>query len=1006
MLKSLYCIGVVSLYYVIQGLDISRYQQTLTDHAIHCFDRNEGLKSTSLPETDNWNWVLETNQFVPNQYQRTPYISNGYIGQRLPAEGVGYWIDIDKDGEYVRNSWPLDQPRATFGTVAGFWNLQSRMKHVLLPDNLKKGGESVLSGIPDWTGLILTTRDGHAYRPGVDKKTVVGFQQSLSVRNGLVHTNVTWSPTHGLEYQLNFTVLAHRARPNVGIVRLDLSANKEVNCSIIDILDGAGAVRAQFNDKAFETADNAIWTSVKPRGINYKTAHIYSTVTYESSDEGMLKNIEQTRKDATFSPWASQNASTVAQSWDILLKNEQSVTFYKYVGIASDDAFPHAAHKTAIRSALEAKATGWHSLLEEHESAWSQVWDSADIIIPGDTKLQTTVRASLFHILTNLRSESEDKRGMSDNSITVGGLSSDSYAGLVFWDADTWVYPSMLALHRGYASTINNYRGRLLPQAIKNAQFYNYSGALYPWTSGRFGNCTGTGVCKDYQYHLNTDIALAHWQYFQSTHDTAWLRNKGWPVIKNVADMFAAYVVLNETTQEYKTILLGEPDEFAYFKNNGAYTNAGIKRLLGDIAPAAAKTLNHKIPRNWSRIAEKIRIPIDDKSNITLGFDGMQGDWKVKQASVALLNYPLQYQISEDHTRNDMAYYSLINTADGPAMTWSIFAISEAQLQESGCAAYTYLLRSGEPYFRQPFYQFSETAVDNYENSDDFNPAFPFGLYPAFPFLTGAGGYLQVFTHGLTGMRPHLDYLFFDPTLPPQIPEGIIVKGIKWQGASFDISIQLDYTTIGRRKLSVSADKVPAAIRIGKQNLSHGDYKLLPGEILTIPTRRPDRNNLHNGNINLALCKPIDANTGLMGSAEQSWVFGRYPSSAVDGSNATVWQPLSPEPASISVALEQRVNVSQIIINWGSTPAYGFTIHGHKGETDMTTTSILYHTSKVEISAPYNSSDVYEVKIREGNTTIVQLPSIFEATSISLTIEGTQGEEQRLGATVAEMVIL
>jgi hypothetical protein len=34
----------------------------------------------------------------------------------------------------------------------------------------------------------------------------------------------------------------------------------------------------------------------------------------------------------------------------------------------------------------------------------------------------------------------------------------------------------------------------------------------------------------------------------------------------------------------------------------------------------------------------------------------MQGDWKVKQASVALMNYPLEYQISEEHARNDMAY--------------------------------------------------------------------------------------------------------------------------------------------------------------------------------------------------------------------------------------------------------------------------------------------------------------------------------------------------------------
>lgn len=340
-------------------------------------------------------------------------------------------------------------------------------------------------------------------------------------------------------------------------------------------------------------------------------------------------------------------------------------------------------------------------------------------------------------------------------------------------------------------------------------------------------------------------------------------------------------------------------------------------------------------------------------------------------------------------------------------MTWSIFAISEAQLQESGCAAYTYLVRSGEPYFRPPFYQFSETAVDNYENSDDFNPAFPFGLYPAFPFLTGAGGYLQVFTHGLTGMRPHLDYLFFDPTLPPQIPDGVTIKGIKWQGASFEISIQLEYTTITRQELSVPADKVPANIRIGKQNSSHGDYKLLGGDKLRISTRRPDRNNTtYNGDSNLALCRPVDVNTAFSELQEQRWVFGHYPASIVDGSNATVWQPLSPKRASVTISFGRKVNVTEMIVNWGSTPARGFTIHGHEDNGIQTTTLLLYETNQVEISAPFNASDINEVKIREGNTTIVQLPEAVEATAVSLTIEGTQGDEQRLGATVAELIIL
>lgn len=96
----------MSFYYATQLLDLSRYRQKLTDHAFHWelwLGYTEGLKSSSLPNTHDWSWILETNEFVPNKYQRTPYVANGYIGQRLPAEGVGYWIDINEDGEYMNN---------------------------------------------------------------------------------------------------------------------------------------------------------------------------------------------------------------------------------------------------------------------------------------------------------------------------------------------------------------------------------------------------------------------------------------------------------------------------------------------------------------------------------------------------------------------------------------------------------------------------------------------------------------------------------------------------------------------------------------------------------------------------------------------------------------------------------------------------------------------------------------------------------------------------------------
>lgn len=51
-------------------------------------------------------------------------------------------------------------------------------------------------------------------------------------------------------------------------------------------------------------------------------------------------------------------------------------------------------------------------------------------------------------------------------------------------------------------------------------------------------------------------------------------------------------------------------------------------------------------------------IPYEEKEKIIVEFSGMDGTWRVKQASVGLINYPLQFQLSDTQARNDVAYVS------------------------------------------------------------------------------------------------------------------------------------------------------------------------------------------------------------------------------------------------------------------------------------------------------------------------------------------------------------
>lgn len=324
-------------------------------------------------------------------------------------------------------------------------------------------------------------------------------------------------------------------------------------------------------------------------------------------------------------------------------------------------------------------------------------------------------------------------------------------------------------------------------------------------------------------------------------------------------------------------------------------------------------------------------------------------------------------------------------------MTWSMFAINEAQLQEQGCAAYTYLQRGSHPYIRAPFFQLSEQVSDDWHTNQ--------GTHPAFPFLTGYGGYLQVLTHGFTGFRAQEDAFFMDPMMVPQIPEGIKIKGLKYQGSVFDVEIGLENSTITRKRGAVASGSgtlSPIIVRIGGKACKRGDYPLAVGESLTLQTRRPDLN----GTIiagNLAQCRPI--------SSEHKWVPGSIPQAAVDGSNATTWQPLTPQLASLTIDLGNICRVSGVSINWGPTPPTAFTISGrNNSECEF---AEIFMTEDIAISEPYlGPEEAKIVRIRPGNSTMYLFGEIHQARFVRLSIEGTQGDDKSTGATVAEVAIL
>lgn len=172
------------------------------------------------------------------------------------------------------------------------------------------------------------------------------------------------------------------------------------------------------------------------------------------------------------------------------------------------------------------------------------------------------------------------------------------------------------------------------------------------------------------------------------------------------------------------------------------------------------------------------------------------------------------------------------------------------------------------------------------------------------------------------------------------------------------------------------------------------------GESLVIPTRSTD-GTLVSGN--LAQCKTIanEADTSFTSDTDKLIVPGQYALAAIDGSNATTWQPLTDATANMTVDLGSAQRVAKFHFNWNTNPAQSYVVYGGNSTDGMTTLV----NGKVDISVPYNPSNAQAVVVRVGNLTDVQLDKPVTAKYLTVSITGSYADDGR-GATLAEFAVI
>ena len=401
---------------------------------------------------------------------------------------------------------------------------------------------------------------------------------------------------------------------------------------------------------------------------------------------------------------------------------------YRYSIVGSSITSAHHADplNEAERLTIFAKLQGRDRLTEMHNKAWQELWKS-DIIIEGDAQSQQDVRSMIYHLYSFVREGSS-------NSPSPMGLSGLGYNGHVFWDTELWMFPAILQLHPEIAKGMVEYRFERLEAAKQNAFGKGYKGAMYPWESAETGveETPVWALSGPFEHHITACVGIAAWNYYAVTQDKNWLREKGWPILKNTADFWASRVERNGPGKyDIKNVVAA--DEWAENVDNNAFTNAAAKANL-KFATEAAKIIGEKADADWMIVANNIPI-LKMENGVTNEHATYKGEG-IKQADVNLLAYPLKEVTDPKQVKKDLDYYAARVPNEGtPAMTQAIFALLYARLGDQE-KAYHFFKDAYVPNFLPPFNVIAETKGGT-------NPY----------FATGAGGILQAVMNGFGGLE-------------------------------------------------------------------------------------------------------------------------------------------------------------------------------------------------------------------------------------------------------------
>ena len=552
----------------------------------------------------------------------------------------------------------------------------------------------------------------------VDGKRIAGADaNNMKQELDMHHANFTTTFNYGDKATVNYTYYALRQSPFTVLMDVTITAKKDIS------ITGASVMEAPDALKDVQNYYNEI-----------DRPHVVISLLTSSAKSPTGKLLMCASNTFLFSEKHGEEPRVIHEMWDNnmhLMKFSRKIKAgesyrFSIAGSSITSAHHDDPLNEAERMTITAKLEGRERLIQLHNKAWDDIWKS-DIAIEGDAQAQQEIHSMMYHLYSFVR----EGAALSPSPMGLSGL---GYNGHVFWDTELWMYPAVLVLHPEMAKSMVEYRFQRLGAAKQNAFNHGYKGAMFPWESA------GTGVEETpvwalsgpFEHHITACVGIAAWNYYCVSQDKEWLKEKGYPLLKEIAMFWASRVERNGVGKfDIKNVVAS--DEWAENVDNDAFTNAAAKTVLQN-ATQAAILLGIKPDADWINVANNIPI-LKMEDGVTKEHASYAGEG-IKQGDVNLLAYPLKEITDVKQIKKDLAYYETRVPNEGtPAMTQAIFTLLYSRLGD-GAKAYHFFQDAYQANLLPPFSVIAETKGGT-------NPY----------FATGAGGILQSVLMGFGGLE-------------------------------------------------------------------------------------------------------------------------------------------------------------------------------------------------------------------------------------------------------------